>query len=123
MTRVEICKNSNGEIIGIKVQGHAEYSKDGHDIVCSAISALSFNLAYGLFDVIGFSDKEVGYLEKDAYIGIVYKLNYDDIDIDKILKAKILFKAFAISLKNMQEQYPDNVKVENIIYYNTEVNL
>lgn len=43
MTKVTIYKNELNECVGFKVYDHAEFAEAGSDIVCSAISILTFN--------------------------------------------------------------------------------
>ena len=42
MIQVSIYKNENNQIIGFCTKGHAGYAKSGYDIICSAVSALTF---------------------------------------------------------------------------------
>jgi uncharacterized protein YsxB (DUF464 family) len=112
MTNIKVIMNKS-DIVGIEVSGHAAYSFDGKDIVCSAISALSFNLAIGLFEVICYSENEVEYKESEALMSISFK-DYAQYDIDRYSKAQTLLKAFKLSVENIQEQYTNNVKVEVI---------
>lgn len=41
MIKVDVFKDKQGMIVGYKVSGHAGYSEEGSDIICSAVSALT----------------------------------------------------------------------------------
>ena len=43
MIRVTIYKNEKHQCVGFKAHGHAGFSEEGQDIVCSAVSALVIN--------------------------------------------------------------------------------
>jgi uncharacterized protein YsxB (DUF464 family) len=45
---VTILRGSDSSIRGFEVSGHAGYAQHGHDIVCSAVSALCIATANGL---------------------------------------------------------------------------
>ena len=80
----------------LSVQGHAGFDVRGKDIVCAAVSALTqyfANMALGLEGRI--TDREEGRL-KVAY---TEKLDYC---------AKVLLTV----LKDIEQQYPGNLKVE-----------
>ena len=40
--------NKNEEIVGVQLEGHAEFGRRGRDIVCSAVSILYINLVNSL---------------------------------------------------------------------------
>ena len=43
MTHITIYKSTNGGIVGFRSAGHAGYAEEGSDIICSAVSILTFN--------------------------------------------------------------------------------
>ena len=43
MTHITIYKSTNGGIVGFRLAGHAGYAEEGSDIICSAVSILTFN--------------------------------------------------------------------------------
>jgi hypothetical protein len=45
MVHVTIRKDDAGRYFGFEMKGHAEYSEEGSDIVCAAVSMLSINTA------------------------------------------------------------------------------
>ncbi|MGL4790021.1 MAG: ribosomal-processing cysteine protease Prp, partial [Anaerotignaceae bacterium] len=43
MIKVDIYRNKEYKIYGFKLDGHADYSQEGNDIICSAVSILVIN--------------------------------------------------------------------------------
>ena len=43
MISIEIFRDSEGNILGLKSRGHAGYAKRGSDVVCAAVSMLVIN--------------------------------------------------------------------------------
>ena len=41
MVSIGIQRNSDGQVVGCHMSGHAGYDEHGFDIVCAAVSALS----------------------------------------------------------------------------------
>lgn len=48
MVSVDLFRNEQGMIIGYKVSGHAGFSEEGSDIICSAVSSLTQTPLLGL---------------------------------------------------------------------------
>ena len=44
MINVSLFEDSNKNVVGFEVSGHAEYADPGMDIVCSAVSALTITV-------------------------------------------------------------------------------
>ena len=44
MVSIRIQRNSDGQVIGCHLSGHAGYADSGSDIVCSAVSALAITV-------------------------------------------------------------------------------
>ena len=99
------CKDN---YVGITSEGHADYSAYGTDIVCSAVSSITQSLALGILKVLKLEakykiDEDKGYLE----------LRLPEISDEKVFdNAQVLFKTAYASLKDFQEGYPSNIKVE-----------
>ncbi len=48
MVSIRIQRNSDGQVIGCHLSGHAGYDEHGFDIVCAAVSALTATAMLGL---------------------------------------------------------------------------
>ena len=51
MVSIGIQRNSDGQVIGCHMSGHAGYDEHGFDIVCAAVSALSATAMLGLTQI------------------------------------------------------------------------
>lgn len=85
------------EIIGYKISGHAQFAAKGSDIVCAAVSVLSQAVTNELTNAVLNDDD-----------GISVSL------IEPIEKNRILSTLLLNNLKEISEQYPQNLKV--IVY-------
>ena len=64
MIEAVVYKSSQGVIQGFKINGHAQFSDAGSDIVCSAVSAIVFAALGGMDELAGFKS----FQQKDGYI-------------------------------------------------------
>lgn len=83
---------------GFTLTGHANYDVPGKDIVCSAISTLSQTIAIMLqkeCDAHVISEEEVLFVTFDNYQ----------------VKEKVLMSTLIEGLKNVETEYPKNVKL------------
>ena len=84
--------------------GHANFNT-GNDIVCSAVSALSYALLGTLSNIPGLKiEKEVGDGKMDIFI------SSDNQEVRKI--ANTVFSTITIGVRQIAGSYPDNVVVD-----------
>ncbi|GAA0177339.1 ribosomal-processing cysteine protease Prp [Clostridium sediminicola] len=113
MTNV-LFKKRNDRIISYTASGHTEYSEEGYDIICSAISAMSYTTLNGLIDVLHmeliqnqdfFIEEETGYLS----------INLENRSVEDIEKSQVLLETLLLGFKSMKsyEKYI-NVIVEEV---------
>ena len=53
MVSIGIQRNSDGQVIGCHLSGHAGYDVHGFDIVCAAVSALTATVNQSGQDILG----------------------------------------------------------------------
>ena len=84
----------------ISIRGHAEFAEPGKDIVCSAISTLTYTFIYSVEDLT--EDK----IEYDISDGIVI------INIKDLTEAsKLLLSSFLYGCRMVADNFPNNVQV------------
>lgn len=100
-------KKSNGYVSCISISGHAFHSPMGTDIVCAGVSALFITIVN----------------ELSGEIVDVNSNNVQSIVIEPRRKNTILVTALIHGLQSIEEQYPENLKVEVIedVYTSIEV--
>ncbi|MGF6376856.1 uncharacterized protein YsxB (DUF464 family) [Clostridiales Family XIII bacterium PM5-7] len=100
----EISLHEENKVATLKINGHAEYSDDGADIVCASCSTLSGTLATMLANLpinakIRF---ESGLTE--------IRINYTSLGIHAVEVINAI-KFVMMGFHLLEEQYPDNVIV------------
>lgn len=84
----------------ITVNGHAGYDEHGRDIVCAAVSMLTYNLQESINrltdDTVGFC-----YAPGEAVI------SFGDVSAN----AKLLIDSFIVGIELLSCSYPDNVEL------------
>ena len=101
MIKVKINKKKE-KINEIIVSGHANHGKHGEDIVCASVSSMVM-LAINI--IIHEDPYALIYNEKDGFIKIEY-LYYAEHTHNVLL-------VLIHMLKELEEQYPKNIKVES----------
>ena len=106
MIKVDIFTKENN-IVKIEMDGHSGYS-DGDDIVCASASSVAFAIANGIENVMNV---KFGYETGDGYLLLVLP---DDMNKDEQAGVNILTQTFSAFIKELESQYPANVKVTEL---------
>ena len=103
MIKVNILSKDNKHINEINIIGHADYDEYGKDIVCSSVSSIVTTTVNGIYEI----DKE--YLNVDAKEDGNMKITIlkEDKVCDKLIKNMLSL------LSELEESYPENIKVSN----------
>ena len=86
----------------IEISGHAGYDEFGKDIVCASVSSVIMTTVNSIMNI---DNSSISYMDDGNKI-IIEKLKHNDI-VDKLLNTMILI------LKDLEEQYKENIKVES----------
>lgn len=106
MITVTMRSDSYERYRGFTITGHANHQegKDGYDLVCSAVSAITLTCAFGLRDILhiaGRYESESGYMQVD--IG------------DKSNKeTELLMRTMLHGLEMIRVQYPDAIRLTHV---------
>ena len=101
MVSIGIQRNSENQVIGCHISGHAGY---GFDIVCAAVSALSATAMLGLTQI---AQQEGEYTNSEGRCDMVLSGTINQSGQD-ILGTMIL------GLKEISRQYPEFVQIHEI---------
>jgi uncharacterized protein YsxB (DUF464 family) len=104
--KIMVIKDKHDFVREVTVNGHAGYSACGTDIVCAAISVLSYTLAGALEDLAGLKNS---YTEKDGYMKIT--INKKAIALNKIEKVKTMVDTIVFGYRQTAESYKDYIEV------------
>lgn len=86
----------------IEISGHAGYDEFGKDIVCASVSSVIMTTVNSIMNI---DNSSISYIDDGNKI-IIEKLNDNEV-VDKLLNTMILI------LKDLEEQYKENIKVES----------
>lgn len=104
MTEVKILKK-NDDIFKIDISGHAFYAEYGNDIVCAAISMISYTIA----------NKLLFEQENNVIVNIDNKEGRFSIEVKEIDDLnKILLSTLKMGLQMIEEEYGDNIIIQEV---------
>lgn len=111
MILAEIFKNDLGHIVKYTISGHSNYKSHGEDIVCSAVSVLSYTTLNALIEVCGLNENEIIYTieESSGYLDVILPKVIDKSILDK---TEIVLKTLELGIKSVIESYPKYVTLE-----------
>ena len=104
MTEIKISRDKSGNIVKFVIDGHSEFS-ESEDIVCSAISSVSFATLNGIEKILKIP---FGYEKDDGYLYFVLP---DELKNDLREKVNILLDSMFLFFKDLEEQYGDYVNI------------
>ena len=89
--------NKQEKIVGVQLEGHAEFGKRGKDIVCSAVSILYINLVNSLES---FTDDE-------KELNGSTKINFQNVILKRLPseRAELLFQSFLLGITTIEQKY------------------
>ena len=85
------------KIVGVQLEGHAEYGRRGKDIVCSAVSILYINLVNSLEN---FTDDE-------KELNGSKQINFQNVILKNMpsSRAELLFQSFMLGITTIEQEY------------------
>lgn len=96
----------HSKLVYYEILGHAGYADFGLDIVCSAVSSVSYTIANGITDVL-FIEPDIKVIEKEGFMSLDLRLNSEE-DIDK---SQVLMETMLMGIKNIKQLYDEYIKV------------
>jgi uncharacterized protein YsxB (DUF464 family) len=105
MVSVTLKRDSQDRVNGFRCLGHAGYAKDGSDIVCSGISALTLTTIAALEKILGMELK-IRHNKRSNLLECSW-VN-DPLRVDR---AELIIQVMILGLTDIQEQYPKYIKV------------
>lgn len=104
MIQVLVNRDTHRAICEIKVEGHAGYAEIGYDLVCAAVSAVTFGTANAIEALLGIQTVvaigESGFLH--------FKLPHIE-DAESFKQVQLLMEAMLVSLHTVANSYTDEV--------------
>lgn len=97
--------NADGKLLGFHIKGHSGSGFFGNDIVCAAVSSAAFMVVNTITDVLN-ADANVSVLEDGE---MTFKIDYKYVDL-----CRDIMEGFKLHMKGLEEQYPENIKVNYV---------
>ncbi|MDW7668474.1 MAG: ribosomal-processing cysteine protease Prp [Bacillota bacterium] len=92
--------------VGVEIFGHSNYDESGKDIICSAVSILSYTLLNSLNSIGKIDEKYIDIEENETEGLLVVKLTKQN----KI--TNLLFENFLVGIKLLMEDYSDYITLK-----------
>lgn len=104
MIKITALRDEKEQLLFLEARGHSGYSSEGQDIVCSAVSTLIQTLAVGLIDVLHLENIEEHIDPEKACMSYRWREPVAP-------ELKVLTETIFLSLKGIQQAYPDYIKI------------
>ncbi len=106
MINIEIYKDERGILKGFRTSGHSEYAEEGHDIICSAVSALEITIANGIITYTeDGKNTDISMMEDEGIFELYFRSAPSR-------EAEILLNTLISGFESMEREYPSNVKLD-----------
>ena len=97
---------SDDVIISFELSGHSDAGEYGTDIVCSAVSSAVYMAANTIIEIMKLNPETV---VRDGYLKV--KMTVED-----ARKSKVITDGLYLHLGELQNQYPNNLKLERGVF-------
>ncbi len=104
MTTVTIQKNGEGSIVRFQVDGHTGFAPAGEDIVCAALSSVTWTVMNGLENVLHIP---ITYQVEEGFS----ECSLPELSPEMREKADILLNSMEQFLEDLKHQYGDFIIV------------
>lgn len=112
MVSIEVVRTPTGEVIEFVAHGHAGFDDWGKDIVCAAVSALTFAAVNGLI-VHAQLQPDLRADEKSGFF--CCRLHPDMLRGEAGIKAQAILETMVTGLEEIAKLYSDHVEVKEVV--------
>ncbi|QHS22898.1 ribosomal-processing cysteine protease Prp [Virgibacillus sp. MSP4-1] len=109
MIHVHIDRNDQNEIQSFELKGHAESGPYGHDLVCAAVSAVSFGAVNAVIQLCDVEPRIEQDVEEGGYLRMELPLN---INQEAYHKAQHLLEGMVVSLQTIERDYHEHISIK-----------
>lgn len=102
MIKVKVLSKDKKHIDQVNITGHSGYAEYGKDIVCSSVSSIVTTTVNGIYEI----DNEYLTLETEKEGNMKIIILKEDKICDKLIKNMLTL------LSELEESYPENIKVK-----------
>lgn len=101
-----ILKTREKKLLGFQVSGHAEYADLGEDIVCAAVSVLTYNAINTLEEIIKLK-KEIKYTIKENFIEL--DVNPKELTDHKMHDTQLTLRSFEMGITSVLKEFQETI--------------
>ena len=101
MIKASFFVDKDGYLRGYSIKGHSMLDESGSDILCAAVSSASYMVANTAIEII---KADVSVSVEDG--SMLFRIESKD-----IFKCRDILLGFKLHLLGLEEQYPENIKV------------
>ncbi|MEC1720325.1 ribosomal-processing cysteine protease Prp [Schinkia azotoformans] len=109
MIKVIITRRADHSIHSFEISGHAESGPHGHDLVCAAVSAVSFGTVNAVY---GLCQTKLG-IEQGKKGGFLRCVVPDHLDQDTNRKVQLLLEGMLVSLQTIENDYGKYIQIND----------
>jgi len=106
MTRIVLYRDHQGRFTGFSVKGHSGYAREGSDIVCAGISALTITCINALESVAGVEPIVLG--GEDGFLEARLPSSLDEAQMHD---AQVLLRALHQGLSDLADGYEKYIRL------------
>ncbi|WP_112181482.1 MULTISPECIES: ribosomal-processing cysteine protease Prp [Paraliobacillus] len=107
MIQVTIYRKSNKQIYAFELSGHAESGPHGHDLVCAAVSAISFGSVNAVIKLCEIEPN----IDQGGEGGYLYVQLPEQLDEGKRQAAELLLEGMFVSLETVERDYNQYIRI------------
>ncbi|KGX89008.1 ribosomal-processing cysteine protease Prp [Pontibacillus litoralis] len=107
MIQVLVTRNPQSDIIDFEVSGHAESGPYGHDLVCAAVSAVTFGAVNAVMELCSCEP----IIEQGGEGGYLRVELPDSLSNTSFQKASVLLEGMIIALKTIERDYGEYITI------------
>lgn len=109
MIKVIIMRRADYSIDSIEISGHAESGPYGYDLVCAAVSAVSFGTVNAVYSLCQTKLK----IEQGKKGGFLRCVVPDHLDQSNSEKVQLLLEGMLVSLKTIENDYSKYIQIKD----------
>ncbi|MYL33322.1 ribosomal-processing cysteine protease Prp [Pontibacillus yanchengensis] len=110
MIQVLVTRNPQSQIVDFEISGHAESGPYGYDLVCAAVSAVSFGAVNSVMELCAF-EPIIEQGGEGGYLRVELPENLSPATFDK---ANVLLEGMMVSLKTIEHDYSEYIKISEL---------
>jgi uncharacterized protein len=107
MITVKIARDQNFGVHAMTVSGHAQSGPYGYDLVCAAVSAITFGGINSIEALCHFQPE----VEQASDGGYIHFSLPSSLTVEQIAKAHLLLEGMLVSMKTIEASYGKHIQV------------